>query len=305
MPRRCYLIRLDARTSRPWERDGFTHQPLKPWVQARRADLLGALLTLARAWWAAGKPAAKVRTVGSFEAWSETIGSILAFAGVAGFLANLPDFYERADDDARQWEGFFHGWFREFGERAVTVSEVAQRLRQDTPEGIMFRATLPEDLAEALESDRIKAAGFAKRLGKALAKRDGVQFGDYRLDRVGEDAHANTVRWRVHDLRGLQGFAGFSQPHAKPNGNTTHADEEKETQGNRESEWEWGGTNPPNPANPAAEPADSAPCPVCGADDWRPYPTSAPTGVICAVCYPHAVYEGRDPDAGAGRFDDR
>ena len=295
LPRRCYLIRLDARTARPWEREGFTHAPLKPWVQERRADLLAALLTLARAWWAAGRPAAKVRTVGSFEAWSETIGGILAYAGVAGFLTNLPEFYERSDDEARQWEGFFRAWLREFGPRAVPVAEVAGRLRQDSPEGLLFRAALPEDLAEALENDKVKTAGFQKRLGKALGKRDGVQFGDYRLDRAGEDSHSGTVLWRVRELQGLRGLAGFSQPHAKRDDHHADVDEEENEKRDTEPEGEWGTRNPPNPANPAnaevsvrASPGD--PCPVCGAEAWQPYPAHAPTGRICARCHPSAVY---------------
>jgi hypothetical protein len=218
LPRRCYLIRMDAQMARPWERSGFTHDPLKPWVRERRGDLVAAVLTLARAWFAAGKPAAQVRPLGSFEEWSQTIGSILAFAGVQGFLANLPQFYARADDDARQWEGFLHAWLRELADRVVTVAEIVVQLRADTPESVLFRSALPDDLGEVLEKDSSRAAGFQKRLGKALAKRDGVQYGELRLERAGEDAHTRTVLWRVvrigggEDagtvLRGLRSLAG-------------------------------------------------------------------------------------------------
>lgn len=61
----------------------------------------------------------------------------------------------------------------------------------------------------------MKPASFKKRLGKALAKRDGVLFGSYRLERAGEDSHSKSVLWRVSQDAGLRGFAGFSQPRVR------------------------------------------------------------------------------------------
>jgi hypothetical protein len=58
LPRRCYWIRLDARESRPWQRENFKHPDLLGWVARNRGRLVRALLTLARAWFAAGKPKA-------------------------------------------------------------------------------------------------------------------------------------------------------------------------------------------------------------------------------------------------------
>jgi hypothetical protein len=50
LARRCYRIRLDAKVSRPFMRKNFTHSDLVTWVSEHRAELVGALLTLARAW---------------------------------------------------------------------------------------------------------------------------------------------------------------------------------------------------------------------------------------------------------------
>ena len=44
MPRRCYWVRMDAERARPWERDGFRHDPLLGWAQVHRWDLLCACL---------------------------------------------------------------------------------------------------------------------------------------------------------------------------------------------------------------------------------------------------------------------
>ncbi|MDP9382592.1 MAG: hypothetical protein M3Q29_21125, partial [Chloroflexota bacterium] len=72
LPRRCYQMRLDSRMAQPWLRPNseFRHPQLLPWVAAHRGELLAALLTLARAWYAAGRPEADTPVIGSYEEWS-------------------------------------------------------------------------------------------------------------------------------------------------------------------------------------------------------------------------------------------
>src|SRR5262249_30619149 len=67
IPRRCYWVQMDAKCARPSERTGFRHNPLKDWVRANRPALVSALLTLARAWFAADCPTPAVPVLGSFE----------------------------------------------------------------------------------------------------------------------------------------------------------------------------------------------------------------------------------------------
>jgi hypothetical protein len=54
---RTYLVRLDAKMSRPQERDGFKHPNIEQWVRSNRGLLLKAALVLCRAWHVAGRPA--------------------------------------------------------------------------------------------------------------------------------------------------------------------------------------------------------------------------------------------------------
>src|SRR3974377_629194 len=70
MPRRCYWVRMDAKCSKPFQRPGFKHKHLKEYVLKHRGELLAALLTLARAWFVAGRPEPNLTPVGSFEDWS-------------------------------------------------------------------------------------------------------------------------------------------------------------------------------------------------------------------------------------------
>jgi hypothetical protein len=108
LPRRCFWIRLDAKMPRPWQGRKYRHPRLKGWVKQNRGKLLGALLTMASGWYAAGRPKAQTPILGSFEDWSETTGGILAYAGIDGFLGNLADLYQDGDPSEAQWDAFLH-----------------------------------------------------------------------------------------------------------------------------------------------------------------------------------------------------
>jgi len=97
--RRCLPIRIVPNSENPYLRDGFKQPDLKAYVDANRAGLVGAGLLLARAWTAAGCPAPKCKTLGSFENWSRVIGGILEHSGVPGLMTNAQDFYAASDTD--------------------------------------------------------------------------------------------------------------------------------------------------------------------------------------------------------------
>jgi len=180
MPRRCYWIRLDAQTAQPWRRKDFKHPGLIDWVKENRGRLLAALLTLCRAWYAAGKPPAQVTELGSFESWARTIGGILDYAGIVGFLGNLDQLYERADEEGAQWAAFLTTWHDAYGAREVTVADLVRQMRGEgakpengTDPGPALADALPDTLADALQDKH-----FQKRLGKALSKRVDMTFGE-------------------------------------------------------------------------------------------------------------------------------
>jgi len=197
IPRRCFWIRLDAKTSRPYLRDGFKHPNLESYVKDNRGALLAALLTLARAWHCAGSPRAAVKPLGSFEQWTRIIGGVLEHAGVTGFLANANELYEQADDDAAQWEVFLRACCEVFGDAAVTISDLAIRLASTAP----LISALPDSLAEA----RVSVKGdFKKLLGQSLAKRAERRYGDegFCVTRGGKDSRKNTVQWKFTNNKG-------------------------------------------------------------------------------------------------------
>jgi hypothetical protein len=196
IPRRCFWIRLDAKTSRPYLRDGFKHPNLETYVKDNRGALLAALLTLGRGWHDAGCPRATVTPLGSFEQWTRIIGGILEIAGIKGFLANASELYEQADDDSAQWEDFMRACLEAFGSNPVTISELAIRLVSNTS----LASALPESLAEARTSLK---GDFRSLLGKALAKRADRRYGDEGLclTRAGQSSHKKVNQWQFTKQR--------------------------------------------------------------------------------------------------------
>lgn len=228
IPRRCFRIRLDAKTSKPWD-DGrqFRHPDLIAWVTKNRGAILSALLTVARYWFVSGCPRVKTPKLGSFEPWCDLVGNILAHVGVKGFLENRDEMYREADDDGPQWERFLSAWQQVYPSRFVTVGTI----ENDVTTNERLREAVPDTLAGFIERYlgafnetryRIRDAGkFKIRLGKALKARIGRRYGSegYHLVRQ-DDTHQKVATWFVaaSSPAGVAGSAGNtgsgSSPHA-------------------------------------------------------------------------------------------
>lgn len=208
LPRRCYWIRLDAKTSRPWQRTGFRFPDLLGWVASHRRQYVSALLLLARAWYTAGQPEADIPTLGGFESWARTIGGILAHAGVPGFLSNLEAMYAESDDGSSQWEVFLIEWQNRFGEKPITMAEFTDELLH--PDDVSFRESLPDELADMLPIREGEEGRLRRRLGHAFRKRVEQRFGedDLFLARAGDDTHRKVALWKVIRGREQRGSAG-------------------------------------------------------------------------------------------------
>jgi hypothetical protein len=208
MPRRCYRVRLDAKTARPWRGRTFRHPNLLEWVRENRGELIWAMLTLCRAWHIAGRPLpAGIPVIGSFEAWSKTVGGILHFAGISGFLANLDEMYEQADDGANEWDTFLRAWHSRFSSQEIPTSKIvddlqlpnAADLRDALPEGLgAFVVYQPGSYTQAATFTIKDAGRFKIRLGKQLRQRVGRRYGDDEIHLCRrEDSHAKTSVWWV------------------------------------------------------------------------------------------------------------
>jgi hypothetical protein len=191
--RRCYWIRLDAKVARPYERTGFRHPNLIAHVAERRGDLITAALTIARAWYAAGRPPADLPTFGGFEPWAKTLGGILAHAGIDGFLNDHQAENRRADEESADWEAFLTHLRTLRNGDPFTAGDILAAIHGADDDVL---DALPDDLANALQG--ATPASARSRLGKALDKREGTRFGDpgYHLVREGR-APRGGVKWRI------------------------------------------------------------------------------------------------------------
>lgn len=181
--------------ARPWERQNFKHKNLKAWVTENWGQLLGALLTMAKAWYCAGCPKPNVTKLGSFESWCDTVGGILQFAGVEGFLSNQEVMYEVADVDGGEWEAFLLAWQGRYQDNAVLVKDLVKEIQKEG--GSVLKDALPSELAGVLTKT---GGSLARTLGWALPKKEGTQFGESGVHLVRilkADPQTNANGWKV------------------------------------------------------------------------------------------------------------
>lgn len=211
IPRRSYWIRLNANMARPWTRDprGFKRE-LPGWALEHRAEIVAALLTMARAWFLAGRPEWSGRPLGSFEKWSKVVGGILEFCGCTRFLKNLEDLYEQSDDEPAQWNEFIGDAFEVFMEEKYTERGYQFPSEDNTPEGNNFWAKRKNNNPDNLE--RSTPPFTVKRLvdlicaGSAKNVHDGGNFYKPRKiitvpDALGDPKDRTFTRRISHALR--------------------------------------------------------------------------------------------------------
>jgi len=179
--RRCVRIRIDPKMERPWWRQGFRHDPITDWAKANRLQLVQAILTLARAWIAAGKPL-HPRRLGSFERWSGVIGGILDVIGVPGFLGHLEDLYESADTDGNEWREFIVAWWEAFDDHSVTVKQ-------------LLELALDRDLLGNVIGDK-SLRSQQTRLGHSLSATRDQQIGEWWVS-MARDGHSKSASYRL------------------------------------------------------------------------------------------------------------
>jgi hypothetical protein len=170
--RRSVWSRMDAKLDRPWLRTGWKHPNLRVWAKENRAQLLGAVLTLVRAWIVAGKPKG-TETLGSFESWCEVMGGILQVAGVPGLLSNAGALRRSAVDQDSEWQSFVVEWWKAHKAERVGVRE------------LFMLATGKELLDRVLDAETPRAQ--RTRLGATLRKLVGRVIGKYRIVDAEED----------------------------------------------------------------------------------------------------------------------
>jgi hypothetical protein len=243
MPRRTVLIRLSSGLDRPELRTGFRHDDLRLWVTNNRARMIEALLTILRAWHAAGQPRSMAR-LGSFDAWATMIGGALETAGVVGFLANAQEMRERSATDDSDMEAHLEEIVEVLGEGEFGVRRVAELIESGALE------TIPPKVSPG-------GARVNQQLGHVYRRYSGRWLGGYRLTQGG--VLHKSRRWSI-EIRpepvdkggGLGGLGGLAMPTHEVNSHYKWPDGEVPPPSvvDGAEVVERAGTSPPSPPSP-------------------------------------------------------
>jgi putative DNA primase/helicase len=204
MTRRTLISSMDAKVERPELRQ-FKFNPVQT-VLTDRGRYVAAVLTIARAYFAAGRPGRLTPPLASFERWSDTVRSALVWLDEADPVDTLN--VARAEDpDLLALSAFLEAWRDAFGigrERSRSTGEVLakadQRVTQYSDIGHMQGSTDELQHAELHEViDQIVGAKDRSRaLGRWLSRHAGRPVNCHRIMR--DDTSKKVSKWYVEQI---------------------------------------------------------------------------------------------------------
>jgi len=169
---RCYL---DVETERPEERRGFKNPDLVGYVRTHRGRLVGACLTILRAYVLAGRPSLGLCPMGSFEEWSRTVRASLVWAGSEDPYVTRKELRESADRDVDAWTTVLEAWFALHGATHITVPDLVDDLSRPAFGSVDDNVS---DHRKALKEALVELAGG--RSGELNPRRVGWILSRYR-----------------------------------------------------------------------------------------------------------------------------
>jgi hypothetical protein len=207
--RRVCHVRLESPEERPEERGDFAHPDLLAHVAANRPCLLGAALTILRAYAAAGRPQRELRPWGSFDGWSRLVRQAVVWVG-------LPDPGEtryllqgQADVTAEAMSLLLCCWEQMDPERqGLTAAEVIDRLFRHPPDA---SPAWHAEMRAAVES--LVGRGDSRALGNRLRSYRRRIFRGRFIDQAGTERRA--ARWVVRPASEFRRPAGKDSPNSQ------------------------------------------------------------------------------------------
>lgn len=195
--RRAYWTEIVSDLERPADRADWPHPDILDWTRRNRIYLLEAALSLVCAWANDGMKITPGPKLGSYEAWSSIVGSVLRHAGIRGFLTNEQAKRDRAEDDRPfQFAALLAAIETRLGSDPFTLRDVVDAAGgggdPDT-----WQTPPDAELAAAIEpfvdiTRNRPGVALAKVIGPFL---DGW-YGDRRIRKLSKD-RLNTIRYEV------------------------------------------------------------------------------------------------------------
>ena len=182
---RSVRIAMDYGKPNPDLRKDFAIKDIESWTAAHRGEVLGHLLILIRAWQVAGARPEMRHVMRGYTPWARTLGGILAFHQIDGFLANRDEVIGQDEDDA-EMAAFYHALKGKYGQ---SISFTARQILQD--------AAVDGQLADALPSTLDGGRHTTKSLGKLLGSHEGKWYGKPKLALRRRKDGSEISWWRV------------------------------------------------------------------------------------------------------------
>ena len=126
--RRSLQIRLEPGVERPEQRTNFRHPDLLRHALAHRAELLGAALTVLRAYFVAGCPQVPMRPMGSYGEWSRVIRGALIWAGQPDVAVTQDDLRDYANEERTDATTLLRAWYAYVGQAPTTLADLLESL---------------------------------------------------------------------------------------------------------------------------------------------------------------------------------
>ncbi len=123
--KRTVPIVLEPQDDHPEDRADFVHADAEGYARMRRRAVLEALLGIVESWKRAGRcPAPRRRAMGGFEQWAETIGGVMAHAGLSQWMSNYRTWVRGSDEWTADAEVLVAAWAERFGLEPVRAKQV-------------------------------------------------------------------------------------------------------------------------------------------------------------------------------------
>lgn len=202
-------IHLESRTADPQAETGFPHEDPVAYALERRRMVLSAILGLVERFKESGRKPFLGVPFGGFEAWTRTVGGILAAAGSVNFLGNLRAWQDSADEFGADIATLLGDWYREAlaasGESfsdAVAAKALYQRAdrlglfarhRQGISESaraISFALRVLTVIADRVVRATVVVGGAESQVDLVLRRATSGSNSVYRLELVGPAAAA-------------------------------------------------------------------------------------------------------------------
>jgi hypothetical protein len=180
---------IDFRKPNPDLRKGFAIPEIAAWTAQHRGDVLRHLLILVRSWQLDGAVLDGQQVMRGFTPWARTLGGILAYHQIPGFLGNRDELAGQDEDDA-EMTAFLHVLKSRYPGRGMTARD------------ILTDAAADRVLADTLPSTADGGPHTTKSLGKLLHGHQGKWYGRQPRLTIRGKTRTGTTFWRVEEPPG-------------------------------------------------------------------------------------------------------